>query len=126
VKKSEFKEGDLCVHIAIDAVLDTDLEEFRDFKLKEEKFIRIKTKKIRGVVSQGLILPIEKIKHLLNEEQKELREDMDLTSVLNIKKYISADELATYESKDCSVQLISRPTREFPSWIPRTQELRIQ
>lgn len=54
VKKGEFKVGDLVVYIQIDTIV-PDKPEFAF--LAKDKF-RIRTKKFRGALSQGLCLPL--------------------------------------------------------------------
>lgn len=53
-KKGEFKVGDLCVYIEIDALLPKDIEAFA---FMEKYKFRVKTIKLRGQISQGLALP---------------------------------------------------------------------
>lgn len=54
VKKDEFNVGDLCVYIEVDSIV-PDKPEF-EF-LRDRKF-RVKTIKLRGTLSQGLLLPL--------------------------------------------------------------------
>jgi RNA ligase (TIGR02306 family) len=57
VKKDQFKVGDMVVFIAIDTELpETPWSEF----LRHSKF-RVKTQRIRGVLSQGLTMPLDEI-----------------------------------------------------------------
>lgn len=67
VKKDEFKVGDLCIYIEIDSVL----PEIEDFEFLRDKKFRIKTQKLRGQISQGLILPLDALNNfgkLIKEE----------------------------------------------------------
>ncbi len=58
VRKDQYKPGDLVCYIQPDSVVDTKRSEFEFLDPKgEEKPTRIRVKKIRGFVSQGLILP---------------------------------------------------------------------
>lgn len=66
VKRGEFKPNDLCVYIGIDTIVPA-RPEFAF--LAKEKF-RIRTKKFRGALSQGLCLPLTVLKNygqFLNE-----------------------------------------------------------
>jgi hypothetical protein len=54
VKKGEFKKGDIVVYVEVDSVM-PDRPEY-EF-LRDRKF-RVKTIKLRGQVSMGLVLPI--------------------------------------------------------------------
>lgn len=83
VNKSDgFKVGDLVVYIEIDSVL-PDKPEF-EF-MRKYKF-RVKTIKLRGQVSQGLVLPIP-FSTLREAGIETIGEGMDITDILGIKKY---------------------------------------
>ncbi|NBO98526.1 MAG: RNA ligase (ATP) [Proteobacteria bacterium] len=59
VKKGEFKEGDKIVFIVIDTILPkAPWSEFLADKKDPEKPIRLRTIKLRGQYSQGLVLPL--------------------------------------------------------------------
>lgn len=77
VKKDEFKIGDLCCYIQIDTIV-PDKPEF-EF-LKPCKF-RVRTIKLRGQISQGLIIPIDS-----NWKNKFYTGD-DVTDVIGVLKY---------------------------------------
>ena len=76
-KADGFKVGDLIVYIEIDSVL-PDKPEF-EF-MRKYKF-RVKTIKLRGQVSQGLVLPLS----ILGTNP--YGEGADVTETLGIKKY---------------------------------------
>jgi len=81
VNKSDgFKVGDLVVYIEIDSVL-PDKPEF-EF-MRKYKF-RVKTIKLRGQVSQGLVLPLD---ILPTNVTLIIEEGRDVTEILGIKKY---------------------------------------
>lgn len=74
VKKGEFSIGDLVCYVQIDTVVpETEQFEF----LRPRKF-RVRTIKLRGCISQGLIIPLEKGLP---------KEGDDLTVYFGIKKY---------------------------------------
>jgi len=54
VKKGEFKVGDLCVYCEIDSIM----PDRPEFEFLKPRGFRIKTIKLRGQVSQGIIFPI--------------------------------------------------------------------
>ena len=54
-KKDEFKVGDLCVYIEIDSVVD---KTNPDFAFLEKRNYKIKTMKMKGVLSQGIVFPL--------------------------------------------------------------------
>ena len=69
VNKGEFKEGDLCIYIEVDSWIPHELAPFLS-KGKEPKIYngvkgtRLRTVKMKGVVSQGLILPLSVLNNL--------------------------------------------------------------
>lgn len=135
VKKSEkFKVGDLVVYIEIDSIV-PDKPEF-EF-LRDRKF-RIKTIKLRGQVSQGLVLPLDIL------PDGDYQEDDDVTEVIGVKKY---DPQADVENKLMEQRLSVSNNRinkffaryawyrkiffkpqkgGFPKFIKKTDEDRIQ
>jgi hypothetical protein len=78
VKKGEYKVGDLCCYIQIDTVM-PEKEEY-DF-LRERKY-RVRTIKLRGQISQGLIVPVPK---------GNWKEGDDVTEIIGVKKYEKPD-----------------------------------
>jgi len=88
VSKDTFLEGDLCLYIPIDSILPEELEKRifgENSKVKLHKH-RIRTIKLRGVISQGLVIKPEEIGICAKEGQ-------DLTSYLGITKYEPPEEL---------------------------------
>lgn len=79
-KADGFKVGDLVVYIEIDSVL-PDKPEF-EF-MRKYKF-RVRTIKLRGQVSQGLVLPLD---ILPTNITLIIEEGRDVTEILGIKKY---------------------------------------
>ena len=77
VKKDEFKIGDLAIYIEIDSVVDLSRPEFA---FLEKRGCKIKTMKMRGVYSQGLILPLNSY----GKNYKKLKEGDDVTKHFNI------------------------------------------
>lgn len=57
VGKEEFKPGDLAVYFEIDSQL-PDVEPFSSMEFLKSKNFKIKTQKIRGEYSQGLLMPV--------------------------------------------------------------------
>lgn len=119
VKKDEFKQGDKVVFFEIDSFLPIK-EEF-EFLRKNcyrnhpdlgEGF-KLKTVKLRGELSQGLVMPLS----ILNAIEKEWEVNEDVTEVLNIKKY----EVPLSKSLRCG-----NPKGNFPFFIQKTDQNRIQ
>jgi RNA ligase (TIGR02306 family) len=112
VKKGEFEEGNLCVFFEIDSVLPSDAE-WAQFM--EHGGFRVRTKKLRGVLSQGLALPITAFPGY--EDQAifgNLMEGDDVTEQLGVLKY----EPPRNENADDFLP--------FPAGIPKTDEIRVQ
>lgn len=57
-KKGEFKKHDKCVYFEIDSIL-PDIEMFSFIKSGGSNPMRLRTKKLRKVISQGLAMPLD-------------------------------------------------------------------
>ena len=116
-KKGEFQVNDLAVYIEIDAWCPHELAPFLS-KGKEPreyngvKGERLKTIKLRGAVSQGLLLPIPTE---LNDPTQ-FTEGLDVTELLGIQKW----------EPPIPAQLRGKIAGNFPSWLRKTDEDRIQ
>lgn len=109
VKKGQFKIGDLCIYVEIDSVL----PEKPEFEFLRSKKFRIKTMRIRGVVSQGIAFPLE----ILGNCAVSIGDDV--TEKMGIVKYeLPLDSMA--------VVLQGQNAGNFPAFIPKTDEIRIQ
>ncbi len=114
-KKGEFKPGDLCVYFEIDSLL-PDREEFEflrksSWKEKLGKY-RLRTAKLKGVISQGLCLPIDTFPELRG---KSVQEGDDLTEILQVEKY-----------EPPIPAVISGEVRSFSWPVAKTDEERVQ
>jgi RNA ligase (TIGR02306 family) len=113
-KKDEFEIGDKCIYFEIDSFLpiEDQFEFLRKSCYKNNSVVgegfRIKTIRLRGQISQGLVIPIP-------DEYKELEEDTDLTEELGVKKYELPERFGVTDRKG-----------NFPIEIPKTDENRIQ
>lgn len=128
VKKGEFKVGELAVYIEVDAWVPTELAPFLS-KGKEPreyegvKGERLKTVKLRGQISQGLLLPIDTIAQLGPEHGAGFpcavnltQEGFDLTEALSIKLW----------EAPIAACLAGQVKSTFPCYIPKTDQERIQ
>ena len=115
-KKGDFKVGDLCVYCEIDSFLPI-REEFEFLrkssykKMMDQEGFRLKTIRLRGQVSQGLILPIHVLPLL-----EMVSERQDVTEMLGIIKY----------EPPIPAELAGKVKGLFPSFIRKTDEERIQ
>lgn len=122
VKKDEFKEGEIVVYFEVDSLL----PQIPEFKFLERYGVKscnidnkiymgylLKTRKIRGYISQGLIMPLS----LLENKTEDFNIGTDVSSLLNVIKYeISDRTLISGEIEDI-----------FPTYlIPKTDEIRLQ
>jgi len=111
VKKGEFTPGSQGVFFEIDSVLDPELPWVKEHaSFMEARSWRIRTMKMRGVLSQGLLLPMDIL--------PEVPESTDCTELLGVKKY---------EIPETVGDLTSRSAGPFPSYIvSKTDEIRVQ
>lgn len=119
VKKDEFKTGDLAVYMEIDSWVPTELAPFLS-KGKEPreyngvKGERLRTVKLRGQVSQGLLLPLTCIQI---DTTWDAIESWDVTEILGIQKWEPV----------LPAQLQGQAAGLFPTdLIPKTDQERIQ
>jgi RNA ligase (TIGR02306 family) len=85
IGRDSYKPGDVCVYIPIDSVLPEKLEEKLfpvDSKIKLHNH-RIKTIKIRGAISQGLVVSLDSV----GLSPKKYKPGDDVTTVLGVTKY---------------------------------------
>lgn len=113
VKKNEFNVGDKVVYFEIDSLLPEDNPMFDFLKSSKGKMKPIQTKKIRGVVSQGLAMPCKD----LNCENFDIGEDV--TEFLKVKKH-EIPEIPFYKNMRAAT------LDKFPYFIPKTDETRVQ
>lgn len=117
IKKGEFQAGDLAVYCEIDSWIPTELAPFlskgkepREFEgIKGE---RLRTVKLRGQISQGLLLNLDNV----IPETHSFGEDSDVSEYLNIVKW----------EKAIPAQLAGQVKGNFPTQIPKTDQERVQ
>ena len=121
IKINEFREGDLAIYYTIDSIPD-----FTDpnTALVKSRGGRVKTIKLRGVVSQGLLAPLSWLE-ARGYDISNLQEGEDITERMGVTKYIATEEMDQYLPAGQS--LIDDGTRaEFPICIPKSDEVRLQ
>lgn len=123
-KTGEYKSGDLAVMCEIDSWVPHELAPFlskgkepREYKgVKGE---RLKTAKLRGVVSQGLLLPMsvfDNIEHGFLIFGQSNPEGYDVGDILGVQKW----------EPEIPAQLAGQVRGNFPSQIPKTNQERVQ
>lgn len=114
VRKGIFKENDLCIYIEIDTIIPKHL---LDETYEGDEKIRLRTVKMKGQISQGLVLPINKYyESPFPFESIEGEEGDDITDLLGIEKYEKAIP--------ANMQGIIKGN--FPGFLIKTDEVRIQ
>lgn len=157
VKKGEFKVGDKVIYFEIDSAINVkDLPECLAF-LKDkgtkklftgrtpetsafsEEYVRIKTIKLRGQVSQGLIVDFEEAAKKTHYSDGESAVDFlvdhipeekcevgsDLTQEFHVEVW---DRLVEWyeERSQLGPQARAHAAGNFPSWCPKTDEIRLE
>ena len=134
VQKDEFRVGDYVVYVEVDSIVPARPE----FEFLRDRKFRVRTIKLRGQVSQGLVLPLS----ILPSGTKS-NLGADVTDALGITKYdpqAQQEAMLAQPKKPRSklVQFLMRfkwfrllfmkPKRKggFPDWIAKTDETRVQ
>lgn len=107
VKRGDFKEGDLVVYCEVDSILPDKPE----FEFLRPRGMRIRTIKLRGQVSQGICFPLSVL-----PEGVDTKEGLDCTEALGVVKY----------EPPIPACLSGVMKGNFPSFIPKTDETRVQ
>lgn len=131
-KKGDFQVGDTCVYFEIDSFLPVrpEFEFLRNGCYREHPDLglgfRLRTVKLRGQISQGLVLPISILNNFgsLDNESAWVNENgsypnvegQDLTDYIGVKKWESP----------IPAQLAGQVRGNFPSFIPKTDQERVQ
>jgi len=111
VRKGEFNIGDLGIYFGIDSILDTENPEFSFLGGKP-----LKTRKILGTISQGLLLPLSILEYY-HIPKEAIKEGDDLSLQLKVKKYIPPEEQQVYNNEK---------SNKIPEHVQKTDEIRIQ
>jgi RNA ligase (TIGR02306 family) len=116
IKKGEFKVQDLSIFVEIDSIL----PDRPEFEFMKSRHFRVKTIRLRGQISQGIVFPLSILPQDKFEQMSQAPVDkilgLDVTEMLNIQKwepYIPA-------------QLAGKVKGNFPSFLHKTDEVRIQ
>ena len=129
VKKGDFKKGDIALYFECDAALSAHDNRFeflkercyKKFNLHGKLFdecIRIRTMKLRGVLSQGLLMHPEMFCEVRNKQLGE-----DCSDVLAVRHY---DEVAEKFVRETAPMKPADQKGSFPSCCPKTDEEHIQ
>ncbi len=108
VLKGDFQPGDLCVYIEIDSVV----PEIETFEFLRPRHFRIKTIKLRGVLSQGIAFPLS----ALPDSVTEVQERLDVTEIMGVKHF----------ERPISANLRGIIRGGFPGYVLRTDEPNVE
>lgn len=147
-KKDEFAVGDLCVYIEIDSIVD---KTNPDFEFLEKRNYKIKTMKMKGVLSQGIVFPLTLL-HFTNKVYNigdDVTETLKITQVEDeIPKQTPQNKMTTLKQRHkklCKNKVFmwlmkfawfrkiafkllipKKKPKKFPEWIIKTDETRLQ
>jgi RNA ligase (TIGR02306 family) len=121
IRINDFQEGDLAIYYTIDSI--PDLSD-PNTELIASRGGRVKTIKLRGVVSQGLLAPLSWLESR-GHDITNLKEGDDVTEQMGVTKYIAAEELDQYLPAGQSLGDDGLRT-SFPASVPKSDETRLQ
>lgn len=118
VGREQFKEGDMCVYFEIDSILNNVFTEDKpEYEILKRTKFRLKTARIRGQISQGLVCSVDSI---LGEKAEfsniEIKEGLDLTDLLGVTKY---EPVIPFE-------MAGKSKGFHPTSVSKTGETRVQ
>lgn len=122
VRKGEFSKGDYAVYFEIDSMLPLTDPKFESFAGRNEyvvdgtTYTRIRSMKLRKELSQGLLLSLDVLGELGYTKSKAEIDLEDLDKILGVIKY----------EAPVSVNLAGNAKGNFPSFIPKTDQERVQ
>lgn len=124
-KKDEVKVNDIVVYFEIDSFLP--IEPHFAFLGKTTTFdgmqgYRLRTMKLKKVLSQGLVLPISHFPIEIQAQLSGKQEGDDVTEILKVLKY----DVAVQDFSQRPGLKSGKPKGSFPSFIPKTDQNRIQ
>jgi len=108
VKKGDFKVGDFGVYFEIDSVL----PELPEFEFMRARHFRVRTIRLRGQLSQGLLMPFGVLTGIAEPQEPNL----DLAQVIGVTKY----------EAPIPAQLAGTVKGNFPAFISKTDQERVQ
>ena len=108
VKKGDFKVGDPGLYFEIDSLLPSDDERFAF--LEQRKF-RIKSMKLKGVLSQGLLMPCDIITREEAVQIGRANKD-DLSDIFRVQKYEPPVPIAGQQKGNFPIHLVPKTDQE--------------
>lgn len=129
VQKGLYEPGDVAVYFEVDSLLPTENPAFASltslsskllFEINGKGYARIKTAKIRKQISQGYLCPTAGLFTTVDNVSL----GSDLTAKLGVLKYESSEERKMNNGDTKANTGVG--TRTFPSFIPKTDQNRVQ
>jgi RNA ligase (TIGR02306 family) len=124
--RGDFKKGDLVVYFEIDSCLpieerysflaDRCLKTYRDGGSILKQVYRIRSMKLRGIYSQGLIMPLSHFPEIVNPKEGD-----DVTDLLKVELYGDLEQ-----QYNPTYHVGGEIAGDFPDWLEKTDEERIQ
>ena len=124
IKKEELKLNEPCLFFEIDSFIPEEDSRFsflgKTVEFNKKRGYRLRTKKLKSYISQGLALPLSMFPELTINTQEAIDNNTDLSETLGVIKY----DLEQF----CGVNNTSKSEKpgKFPSFIPKTDQPRIQ
>ena len=128
VRKNEFQIGQNAIMFEIDSMLPLSDERFaflagrKDYVVNGITYARLKTIRLRGVLSQGLLVPADLFEKEIAEFQKE-DNTLSLQEILGVIKYEPPEDNFGGSNR---IKNTPGDTKPFPVFIPKTDQERIQ
>lgn len=121
VKKDEFKVGDLAIYCEIDSWIPHEIAPFLSKGSEPREYNgvkgeRLRTVKLRGQVSQGLLLPLNDLLKMKYDGNSVVVEGDDVSEMLGIQKW----------EAPVPASLSGVAKGLFPSFVPKTDQERCQ
>lgn len=110
VEKGLYEVGGLCIYCEVDSLF----PEKEEFEFLRSKNFRIKTMRMRGVISQGICFPLSIL------PKGEYVEDQEVTELIGITKYEPPTE------RESGGPNAGHRQSTFPTFLIKTDETRIQ
>ena len=124
IKKEELTLNEPCLFFEIDSFIPEEDSRFsflgKTVEFNKKRGYRLRTKKLKSYISQGLALPLSMFPELTVNIQEAIDNNTDLSETLGVIKY----DLEQF----CGVNNTSKSEKpgKFPSFIPKTDQPRIQ
>lgn len=130
VRKGEFSEGQQVFYFETDSMLPVKYKTFEFLKPRGTKIVdgeeyhRLKAMRLRGVMSDGLVLPVTAAEEFLAEDAQDPEEFFQTPAPLGEVNYSNLFRVIKYE--DPILAKLGGKMTHFPDWITKTDEERIQ